>query len=102
MNLGIKGSNIPFIILTTFISSLILVPIMKRIALHIGSVDYPGKHHTNKKPVPTLGGVAIFFSFLLGYMIFARSSVEMIAILIASFIIFFTGMVDDIKPISIN
>ncbi len=100
MNLGIKGSNIPFIILTTFISSLILVPIMKRIALHIGSVDYPGKHHTNKKPVPTLGGVAIFFSFLLGYMIFARSSVEMIAILIASFIILFTGMVDDIKPIS--
>ena len=100
MNLGINGSNIPFIILTTFISSLILVPIMKKIALHIGSVDYPGKHHINKSPVPTLGGVAIFFSFLIGYMLFARSSVEMIAILIASFIILFTGMVDDIKPIS--
>ena len=100
MNLGINGSNIPFIILTTFISSLILVPIMRKIALHIGSVDYPGKHHINSSPVPTLGGVAIFFSFLIGYMLFARSSVEMIAILIASFIILFTGIVDDIKPIS--
>ena len=100
MNLGINGSNIPLIILTTFVSSLILVPIMKNIALRIGSVDYPGKHHTNKEPIPTLGGVAVFFSFLLGYMIFARSSVEMIAILIASFIILFVGMVDDIKPIS--
>ncbi len=100
MNLGINGSNITMILLVTFVSSLILVPIMRKIALHIGSVDYPGKHHINQEPIPTLGGVAIFFSFLLGYMIFARSSVEMIAILIGSFVILFTGIVDDIKPIS--
>ncbi len=100
MNLGINGSNIPFILLTTFLGSLILTPIMKRIAFHIGSLDYPGAHHTNKKPIPTLGGVSVFASFLLGYMIFAQSSVSMLAILIASFIILFVGIIDDIKPIS--
>ena len=100
MNLGINGSNIIFIILTTFIATIILVPVMRKIAYHIGAVDYPGKHHINKEPVPTIGGIAVFFAFLLGYMIFARSSVEMISILIACFIIIFSLLLDDIKPLS--
>lgn len=100
MNLGVNGANIIYILLTTFISSVILVPIFKKIALHIGAIDYPEKHHTNKTPMPTIGGIAVFFSFLLGYMIFAPSSVEMLAIIIASIIIIFTGLIDDIKNIS--
>ncbi len=100
MNLGINGANIMFILLTTFLSSIVLVPIMRKIAYHINSLDYPGKHHINKEPVPTIGGLAVFFSFIIGYLIFARSSVEMLPILVACFIILYVGFIDDIKPIS--
>ena len=87
-------------IFSTFVFSLILVPIFKKIAFHIGAIDYPNARRLNKVPMPTIGGLAVFFSFLLGYMIFGRGTTEMISILIASFVILFVGMIDDIKPIS--
>ena len=37
---------------------------------------------------------------MLGYMIFGQSSIQMNSILMGSFIILLTGMIDDIKPIS--
>ena len=100
MKLEVSLFNVLLMILTTFIVSLILVPIFKKIALHIGAIDYPNQRRLNKVPMPTIGGLAIFFSFLFGYMFFGRGTVEMISILIASFIILFVGLVDDIKPIS--
>jgi UDP-GlcNAc:undecaprenyl-phosphate GlcNAc-1-phosphate transferase len=46
-----------------------------------------------------MGGLAIFGSFLLGYMLFARTSIQMLSILIGGFIIVLTGIFDDIKPV---
>ncbi len=100
MKLEVTTINTILMVLSTFIFSLILVPIFKKVAFHIGAIDYPNKRRLNKVPMPTIGGVAVFFSFLLGYMIFGNKSSEMISILIASFIILMVGLIDDIKPIS--
>ena len=100
MKLEVTSLNILLMILTTFISSVILVPIFKKIAFHIGAIDHPNQRRLNKVPMPTIGGLAVFFSFLIGYMFFGRASIEMISILIASFIVIMTGLIDDIKPIS--
>ncbi len=91
--------NAVIMVVTTFISSIILVPIFKKVAFHIGAIDYPNKRRLNKVAMPTIGGVAVFISFLIGYMIFMNPSSEMNSILIASFIILLTGFIDDIKPI---
>ncbi len=99
MKLEVTSVNILLMILSTFVFSLILVPIFKKLAFHIGALDYPNERRLNKVPMPTTGGFAVFFSFLLGYMLFGRGTVEMISILIGSFIILFVGVVDDIKPI---
>ena len=100
MRLELNLTNILLMIFSTFVFSLILVPIFKKIAFHIGAIDYPNARRLNKVPMPTIGGLAVFFSFLLGYMIFGRGTTEMLSILIASFVILFVGMIDDIKPIS--
>ena len=68
--------------------------------MHINALDIPDKRKIHKKPIPRLGGLAIVSGFLLGYMLFGEPSVLMNSILIGSFIIVITGMVDDIKPIS--
>ena len=85
----------------TFIVSALIMPIMKKIAHHIGAIDIPrqdeGNRHIHKKPIPKLGGVGIFLAFLFGYMLFGQQSIKMNAILIGSFIIILTGMIDDIK-----
>lgn len=90
-------------IIVTFIFSVLIMPIMKRVAHHIGAIDIPrnneGNRHIHKKPIPKLGGVGIFLAFLFGYMLFGQHSIKMNAILIASFIIVLTGIIDDISDL---
>ena len=99
MDLSVNGHNIFEIVLITFLSSLILVPIAKRIAVHIGAIDMPGERKIHKVPIPRMGGFAIFMSFLLGYILYGEATTQMLSILIGSFIIFLVGLFDDIKPV---
>ena len=77
-----------------------IIPLVKKIAIHINALDIPNARKVHDKPIPRLGGLGIFMGFLLGYMIFGNNTVQMNSILIGSFIIVLTGMIDDIKPIS--
>ena len=74
----------------------LVMPFIKKVAVKVGAVDVPGGRHIHKKVTPKLGGLGIFFGFLLGYMIFGEHSEQMNSILIGSFIIIITGMIDDI------
>ena len=78
----------------------LIIPFVKKIAMHINALDIPNERKVHTKPIPRLGGLGIFIGFLVGYMIFGQSTVQMNSILIGSFIIVLTGMFDDIKPIS--
>lgn len=103
MNLFINGYNIFLIVLITFVSSVILTPLVKKISFHIGAVDKPdNKRKIHHHVMPSMGGLAIFISFLIGYMLFAPKTTQMLAILIGGFIIVITGMIDDIKPLPIK
>ena len=99
MNIQVNNVNILYIILITFITSLMLVPLIRDIASHINAMDIPEKRKVHKKPMPRLGGLAIFLSFLVGYMFFAPLTTQMISILIGGFIIVLLGIVDDINPL---
>ena len=91
------------IVIITFIFSALIMILMKKIAAHVGAIDVPrsdeGNRHIHKKATPKLGGVGIFLGFLIGYMLFGEQSLRMNAILIGSFIVVLTGILDDIKPI---
>ena len=91
--------NIILMILTSFIFVALIIPFIKRIAIHVGALDIPDKRKVHKEPMPRLGGLGMYLGFLLGYMIFGTPSSIMNSILIGSFIIVLTGVVDDIKPL---
>ena len=78
----------------------LIIPFVKKIAIHINALDIPDARKVHTTPIPRLGGLGIFVGFLIGYMIFGKNTVQMNSILIGSFIIVLTGMIDDIKPIS--
>lgn len=99
MNYEVNGYNIFVIVLVTFVSSIILVPIMRKVAIHVNALDEPNARRLNKVAMPTLGGLAIFFSFMLGYMLYANQSLQMLSILMGSFLLVIFGMVDCINPV---
>ncbi len=50
----------------SFITTLLLVPVFRWIALTLGVVDMPDqKRKVHKKPIPYLGGMAFYISFLV-------------------------------------
>lgn len=87
------------VLLFTLFISFITVPIVKKIAIHVNAMDIPNARKVHSKPMPRLGGIAIFFAFLIGYMFFGEMTVQMNSILIGSFIILLTGIIDDINPL---
>ena len=87
------------IVISVMIVTAVFFPLVKWIANHIGALDYPSERKVHKKPMPLLGGLMMFFGFLFGYMVFAPQSTQMLSILIGSFILVITGIVDDIKPL---
>lgn len=91
--------KILIMVFSIFLFVAFLVPFVKKIATHIGALDVPDERKVHKQAMPRLGGLAIYFGFLLGYMLFGAHSLVMNAILIGSFIIVITGVIDDIKPL---
>ncbi len=87
------------IVFLTFLVSFFATFIVKKIAIYVNALDIPNERKIHKKPMPRLGGLAIFAAFLVGYILFGSISTQMISILIGGFIIILTGIVDDIKPI---
>lgn len=84
---------------STFLFVAFFIPFVKKVAVHIGALDIPNERKIHKFPMPRLGGLGIYFGFLLGYMLYGEPSSIMNSILIGSFIIVITGVIDDIKPI---
>ncbi len=92
--------EILLMISSAFLISVLIVPIIKKLAIYIGAMDKPDERKVHKVPMPRMGGLAIYTAFLFGYMVFGIINDKMISILIGSFIIVFIGIMDDIKPIS--
>ena len=98
--LKVNNYNVFFIMLICFISAIILTPIVKKIASHINAVDKPdNKRKVHTKPIPRLGGLAVFLAFLIGYMLFAPKTTQMLSVLIGGFVLILVGICDDIKPL---
>jgi UDP-GlcNAc:undecaprenyl-phosphate/decaprenyl-phosphate GlcNAc-1-phosphate transferase len=78
--------------------SLYTTPLMRAAALRFGIVDRPdGRLKTQAQPVPYLGGLAIFLSFLLALTATRRfDSTEVLGMLLAGAIVLILGLIDDL------
>ncbi len=89
-----------FVFFITFLLVTLVMPIIKKIANHINAMDVPNERKVHKKPIARLGGLGIYIGFMIGYLLFFKPDTLMNSILIGSFFVVLTGMIDDIKPVS--
>ncbi|MCA1055173.1 undecaprenyl/decaprenyl-phosphate alpha-N-acetylglucosaminyl 1-phosphate transferase [Rossellomorea aquimaris] len=88
------------VLLACFILSIVLTPLVKRFAIFIGATDQPNQRKVHSKLMPRLGGLAIFLSFFIGYIILKPVSPYALGILAGAFVITITGILDDIFELS--
>lgn len=83
-------------VLAAGVISLILTPLVKNLALRFGFVDIPkDERRMHNKPIPTIGGVAIFAAFLLVVLVMCDLSSEVLGMLAGSLIMVLVGIIDD-------
>jgi UDP-GlcNAc:undecaprenyl-phosphate GlcNAc-1-phosphate transferase len=83
----------------SFILSLYLTPVMRKAALQFGIVDHPdGKLKKHKRPMPYLGGIAIYLAFLLAlaFSLTPEFNKEVLGLLLAGTIVLLLGFIDDL------
>jgi UDP-GlcNAc:undecaprenyl-phosphate GlcNAc-1-phosphate transferase len=83
-----------------FISSILITPLVKKLAFKIGATDKPNQRKVHQKIMPRLGGLAIYISFIIGFLIFNPDDSFALPIVIGSTIIVLTGMLDDMMELS--
>ncbi len=77
--------------------SFFMTPPVKKFAYIIGAVDVPkDNRRMHKKPIPRLGGLAIFAGFLAALLMFGEIDRTMVGILIGALILITLGILDDI------
>lgn len=96
--------------IVAFLISSATIPLVKRFALAIRSVDYPGGRRVQAEPIPRMGGVAAVLGLFLGAAPLALlrwdawhvrlTTPETAALVLALFIIFFCGLMEDAVGLS--
>jgi len=92
--------NIFLLALLTMLVSLIITPLFIKFSKRINAKDKPNHRKVHTDPVPTLGGLAIFASFLIGLLILQPAGEYHLAIIIGAFVLIGLGFIDDVFDLS--
>lgn len=108
-----------FAYLTIFLVGLVVTilttPLARRIAVRLDAIDYPSARRINTKPIPRMGGLAMFFGLIAalitqycGTLLFDWPTafiphhtldINYWLLGVAVLVVFLTGIVDDVKSL---
>jgi UDP-GlcNAc:undecaprenyl-phosphate GlcNAc-1-phosphate transferase len=75
----------------------VVTPTVGSIARMVGAMDEPNARKIHDDPIPRLGGLAIFFGFIIPALMFLELSQQMKGVLIGASVITLFGAVDDLR-----
>lgn len=89
-----KQIFMPFFL--AWMGGLLLVPLVRRVALNLGLVDNPDLRKIHTRPIPRIGGVALYITGFLGALPFLSEDFKTMGVMLAGTFIFLVGLLDDI------
>lgn len=81
--------------LISFALAALAIPFVRQLAFGLGILDHPKKHGIHTRPVPRLGGLAIYLAFVAGSIYRMDLSEMLKGVLVGSTLIFVMGLLDD-------
>ncbi len=90
--------------ISAFILGLVFTPLAMKAAFKLGVLDHPVTHlKGHKKPMPYLGGAAMFLAFIIPVVaakfVMHQQIFGVVGIISGAFIMVVLGLIDDIKPL---
>jgi UDP-GlcNAc:undecaprenyl-phosphate/decaprenyl-phosphate GlcNAc-1-phosphate transferase len=90
------------------VASLVISPLVVRVAHRVRCLDHPGGRRVHTRPVPRLGGVAVFAATVIGLGVAGLAHGSNLAaysgfvggILVGGAVLFVTGVLDDLRGLS--
>ncbi len=86
-------------VLLAFGTTILCIVLLRPIAARLRLVDHPDQRKDHVGAVPLIGGVAIWFAFLI-CLLFIGMSMELAALILAGSLLAVVGAVDDAKDLS--
>ena len=84
-------------LLASALVALLTTPVVRSLAFRVGAVDVPkDSRRMHDHPIPRMGGLAIFFGFMLSVLIFLPLTSQLRGMLLGGVIIVILGIFDDI------
>lgn len=87
------------------IGALAMTPLVRHLAVRLGAVDVPEDRKVHEKETPTLGGLAIYGSLILGIGVYLamgnqKISSDLLGVVIGATVIVVFGAMDDVRGLS--
>lgn len=84
-----------------FLISFASTPTVIALARKIKAIDIPkDSRRVHKKPIPLIGGLAIFYGFLISVLCFAEIDRQIMGILVGAVIMVTVGVIDDMRDLN--
>lgn len=86
--------------LMSFVLSLGLTPLVRKLAFKIGALDHPNHRKAHAQPTPRIGGLAITAAFVVTMLANTRLDRPLVGLLAGVGILLLGGLLDDVKGLS--
>jgi len=77
-----------------------ITPHVKDFAIRTGALDAPDARKVHTRPIPRMGGLAIYLGFVLAVLASLHISHEIAGLLVGGTVILIVGIIDDLKHLS--
>ncbi len=96
-----RGNPLSFILplIAALVLSMVVIPIMVRLAPRLGMIDRPDPRKVHVIPVPRVGGIGIFFGALVPLALLLPLDQTLAAYYFGSVVLFAFGVMDDCKDL---
>lgn len=92
--------NLIIAFVSSFVTVLLVTPLVIKLAHKIGATDKPNKRKVHENIMPRLGGLAIFIGVLVGFFVSGLYNEKITAISFGAILVVVLGILDDMYQLS--